>query len=298
MVNLGALAISQQLLHLDSPQSFLLFAMVAIFISCAILPITITKKMQPVINTERPKSSLKQLLSFAPLSVIGAVLSGLAMGAFWAMTPIFASKMGYSISDVALIMTVTIIGGAALQIPIGRFSDGHDRPKVITWVVMAAAFLSVVMAIAPSKMSLMVMYFFWGGLSFSIYPLVLAQLIDQLHPDEIVAGSSDMLVLHGAGCAVAPVLSGAVMSWVGAYGLPIYIGAMFGLLGAYAIYRRHNVADLVTGESAQFEPMVQTSEQALNLLFDQQQRDLFDDPSFYEDEERDRIANVLRQSGT
>jgi MFS family permease len=298
VVNLGALAISQQLLHLDSPQSFLLFAMVAIFISCAILPITITKKVQPVINTERPKSSLKQLLSFAPLSVIGAVLSGLAMGAFWAMTPIFASKMGYSISDVALIMTVTIIGGAALQIPIGRFSDGHDRPKVITWVVLATAILSVVMAVAPNKMSLMVMYFFWGGLSFSIYPLVLAQLIDQLHPDEIVAGSSDMLVLHGAGCAVAPVLSGAVMSWIGPYGLPIYIGAMFGLLGAYAIYRRHKVADLVTGESAQFEPMVQTSEQALNLLFDQQQRDLFDDPSFYEDEERDRIAHVLRQSGT
>jgi MFS family permease len=298
VVNLGALAISQQLLHLDSPQSFLLFAMVAIFISCAILPITITKKVQPVINTERPKSSLKQLLSFAPLSVIGSVLSGLAMGAFWAMTPIFASEMGYTISDVALIMTVTIIGGAALQIPIGRFSDGHDRPKVITWVVMAAAILSVVMAVAPTKMSLMVMYFFWGGLSFSIYPLVLAQLIDQLHPDEIVAGSSDMLVLHGAGCAVAPVLSGAVMSWVGGYGLPIYISAMFGLLGIYAIYRRHKVADLVTGESAQFEPMVQTSEQALNLLFDQQQRDLFDDPSFYEDEERDRIAHVLRQSGT
>ena len=298
VVNLGALALAQQLLHLDSPEGFLLFALVSILVSWAILPLTLTRRNQPNIATERPKSSLKNLLRIAPLSVAGASLSGLAMGAFWSMTPIYATQLGYDISGIALIMSLTIIGGAVLQIPIGRYSDKHDRPKVMTWVVMLAAAISIMMIIASSQKLLLSMFFIWGGLAFSIYPLSVAQLIDQLHPDEIVSGSSDMLVLHGAGCAFAPVLSGSLMTLLGSHGLPIYIGVVLLLLGGYIVYRRRRVVDLGSGQNAHFEPMVQTSAQALNMMFDQQQRDLFDDPSFYAEEEQKRIINALRQSGS
>lgn len=298
VVNLGALAIAQQMLHLDSPEGFLLFALVSILVSWAILPLTLTRRNQPNIATERPKSSLKNLLKIAPLAVAGAALSGLAMGAFWSMTPIYATQLGYDISGIAMIMSLTIIGGAVLQIPIGRYSDKHDRPKVMTWVVILAAIMALLMTIAPSQRILLGMFFIWGGLSFSIYPLAVAQLIDQLNPDEIVSGSSDMLVLHGAGCAFAPVISGWLMTVIGAHGLPIYIGVVFIGLAAYAIYRRRHVVDLVSGKSAHFEPMVQTSAQALNMMFDPQQRDLFDDPSFYAEEEQNRIINALRQSGS
>lgn len=298
VVNLGALAIAQQMLHLDSPDGFLLFALVSILVSWAILPLTLTRRNQPNIATERPKSSLKTLLKIAPLAVAGAFLSGLAMGAFWSMTPIYATQLGYDISGIAMIMSLTIIGGAVLQIPIGRYSDKHDRPKVMTWVVILAAIMALLMTIAPSQRILLGMFFIWGGLSFSIYPLAVAQLIDQLHPDEIVSGSSDMLVLHGAGCAFAPVISGWLMTVIGPHGLPIYIGVVLLMLAGYTTYRRRHVIDLVSGKSAHFEPMVQTSAQALNMMFDPQQRDLFDDPSFYGEEEQNRIINALRQSGS
>jgi len=298
VVNLGALAIAQQMLHLDSPEGFLLFALVSILVSWAILPLTLTRRNQPIISAERPKSSLKTLLKIAPLAVAGAFLSGLAMGAFWAMAPIYAIQLGYGISGIATIMSLTIIGGAVLQIPIGRYSDKHDRPKVMTWVVILAAIIALLMTIAPSQRILFGMFFLWGGLSFSIYPLAVAQLIDQLHPDEIVSGSSDMLVLHGAGCAFAPVIAGSLMTVIGTQGLPIYIGIVLLILGGYTTYRRRRVVDLVSGRSAHFEPMVQTSAQALNMMFDQQQRDLFDDPSFYGEEEQNRIINALRQSGS
>lgn len=298
VVNLGALAAAQQMLHLDTPESFLLFAVVSILISWAILPLTLTRRNQPTIAAERPKSSVKSLLRIAPLSVAGAALSGLAMGAFWSMAPIYGTQLGYDVSGIALLMSLTIIGGAALQIPIGRYSDKHDRPKVMTWVVMLAAGMAILMTVTPSQSFLLSLFFIWGGLAFSIYPLSVAQLIDQLHPDEIVSGSSDMLVLHGAGCAFAPVLSGSLMTIIGAHGLPIYIGLVLFLLGSYTIYRRRHVVDLVSGQNAHFEPMVQTSAQALSMVFDQPQRDLFDDPSFYEEDERNRIINTLRQSGS
>ena len=298
VVNLGALTIAQQMLHIATPDNFLLFAIVSILISWAILPLTLTRRNQPMINSERPKSSLKNLLKIAPLSVAGSTLSGLAMGAFWAMTPIYATELGYDISGIALIMSLTILGGAALQIPIGRYSDKHDRPKVITWVVALAGIIALSIAVIPSQTALLAIFFIWGGLSFSIYPLSVAQLIDQLHPDEIVSGSSDMLVLHGLGCAFAPVIAGSLMTFIGAQGLPLYIGTVLLILAGYTAYRRHRVVDLVSGDNAHFEPMVQTSSQVLSMMFDQPQRDLFDDPSFYEEEERNRIINALRQSGS
>jgi len=298
VVNLGALTIAQQMLHIATPDNFLLFAIVSILISWAILPLTLTRRNQPMINSERPKSSLKNLLKIAPLSVAGSTLSGLAMGAFWAMTPIYATELGYDISGIALIMSLTILGGAALQIPIGRYSDKHDRPKVITWVVTLAGIIALSMAVIPSQTALLAIFFIWGGLSFSIYPLSVAQLIDQLHPDEIVSGSSDMLVLHGLGCAFAPVIAGSLMTVIGSQGLPLYIGTVLLILAGYTAYRRRRVVDLVSGDNAHFEPMVQTSSQVLSMMFDQPQRDLFDDPSFYEEEERNRIINALRQSGS
>ena len=117
-----------------------------------------------------------------------------------------------------------------------------------------------------------------GGLAFSLYPLAVAQLIDQLQPEEVVAGSSDMLVLHGAGCALAPLLAGVIMNLVGGHGLPLYIASVLALLGGYASYRRRHVSDLVSGEGGHFEPMVQTSTQVLPMMLDTQQYDLFDVP--------------------
>ncbi|MDN3562475.1 MFS transporter [Vreelandella neptunia] len=294
VVNLGALATAQQLLRLSSPDGFLLFVVIAILISWALLPITMTRRVQPKIP-ERPKSSLSALLGFAPLAVASAALSGLAMGAFWSMTPVYATQLGFDIGGVGLVMSVAIIGGALLQIPIGRFSDKHDRPKVMIWVVLLAALIAAAMPFAPSHEVLLGFYFIWGGLAFSLYPLAVAQLIDQLHPDEIVSGSADMLVMHGAGCAVAPIAAGSLMSAVGGHGLPLYIACVFTLLGIYALYRRRRIRAVVT-HTAHFEPMVQSSAEVLEMIFDDTQRDLFDDPSFYEEDERERLAGLVKTS--
>ncbi|GAB1257931.1 MFS transporter [Aurantivibrio plasticivorans] len=264
VVNLGAIAVAQQLLRFDGSE-FLLFAISAIFLCWALLPITITRRAQPTVP-ERAKSSFKELIRFAPLPVATAALSGLAMGAFWGMTPLYASKQGFDFSDIGLLMSATITGGALLQIPIGRFSDTHDRRKILAIVAMAAAILSMLMMFAPGKMSLIVISFVWGGLSFSLYPIAVAQLLDQLHPDEIVSGSTDMLVLHGAGAAIAPLIAGVFMNIFGAHGLSIYIALVLFVLTAYTILQIKRVSVLTAGEHAHFEPMVQTSHQVLEMI--------------------------------
>lgn len=221
------------------------------------------------------------------------------MGAFWSMTPIYAAEIGFDTGGIATIMSFAILGGAALQIPIGRFSDKYDRPRVLIVVLILAAIIAAVIPIAANQILMYGLYFFWGGLAFSIYPLAVAMLIDQLHPDEIVSGSSDMLVLHGIGCVFAPMLSGGIMTLIGGFGLQIYIALVLASLAAFALYRRRHVIDLVSGHAAHFEPMVQTSDQALNMMFDHSQPDLFDDPDFYEEDERQHIIkNFEKNAGS
>ncbi|WP_340163055.1 MFS transporter [Vreelandella populi] len=293
VVNLGAIALAQQILRLDTPDGSLLFAMTTILICWALLPITMTRRSQPTVP-DNPKSTLKALIGFAPMAVAAATLSGLAMGAFWAMTPVYAQQVGFDTAGVGLVMSISILGGALLQIPIGRFSDKHDRTVVLICVTVMAAALAALMPLAPTQTILMGMFFVWGGLSFSLYPLAVAQLVDQLRPEEVVSGSADMLVLHGAGSAVAPLAVGVVMNVFGAQGLPLYIACVLALLAAYALYRRRRVSGIIT-HTAHFEPMVQTSNQALAMAFDDTQPDLFDDPSFYEEHERQRIIDAVTQ---
>lgn len=293
VVNLGALALAQQILRLDSGEPFLLFALVTLFICWALLPISLTSRPQPTVS-EHAGGSLRQLAKNAPLPVVTALLSGLAMGAFWGMTPVYVTELGYGAADVGMVMSLAILGGAMLQIPIGRFSDNHDRVGVLIVVVITAAVVALLMPFALTRELMFAAFAVWGGLAFALYPLAVAQLIDQLSADEVVSGSSDMLVLHGAGCAVAPLVAGGIMTLAGPYGLPLYIAAVLGVLGAYIVFRRRHVSDLVTGETAHFEPMVQTGGEVLHMMFDQSQPDLFDDPSFYDQQELDRLGGAYR----
>lgn len=41
--------------------------------------------------------------------------------------------------------------------------------------------------------------------------------------------------------------------------------------------------------------MVQTGSEALKMMFDRSQPDLFDDPSFYDEAELDRLGGVCRE---
>jgi MFS family permease len=78
-VNLAALAAAQQLLRLDSPASFTLFAVAAIFVCLSLLPVTATRLKQPELH-HTPRLDLRKIWDAAPVAFAGALTSGLAMG--------------------------------------------------------------------------------------------------------------------------------------------------------------------------------------------------------------------------
>jgi MFS family permease len=266
-VNLGALAAAQQLLNLADPTDFVLFVLAAILISAALMPIALTRQVQPSVP-DTLHTNLRQIAGIAPLALAAAGLSGLALGAFWGMAPVYAALSGFDATGVGLLMSSTILGGALLQWPIGIYSDKHDRRLVLFWVVALSVLVAVLMSLVPAGRLLLGLIFVWGGLAFAIYPIAVAQLIDQLHSDEILSGSSSLLMVNGIGSVCGPLLAGLLMEHLGAQALPLYFAVTLGALAAYTLYRLRHVSDLVSAPAGHFMPMLRTSHTVLELMPD------------------------------
>ncbi|KAA2285116.1 MFS transporter [Arenimonas fontis] len=265
-VNLLALALGQQLLRLAPADSFVLFSLVAILVCAAMLPVTATRLAQPATPVS-DRMRVRQLARVAPAAAAGAMFSGLAMGAFWGLGPAYASHLGLNAGQVASFMSLAILGGAALQLPIGRLSDRGDRRLTLGLVCALAAALAVATALlrAPSPWLLYGLFFAYGGLAFAVYPVAVAHLLDRVPAEQVLAACSTVLLVHGAGAAVGPALAGALMQRFGPAALPAWFAAMQAAVVLFTLTRlllRQRAPD----QPAHFHPMLRTTPTALELL--------------------------------
>lgn len=270
MVNLGALALAQQFLRLDTSTSFLLFAIASMLITISLIPITWTRLPQPEMN-EINRMKIKQLVAIAPVAVAGAILSGLAMGAFWGMAAVYAGRMELTPEYVAVFVTSAILGGALLQYPLGRYSDRHDRRKVLVWVT-AAAVVSALMLIllAPFGLWIIAAITLYGGFAFAIYPLIVAHLVDHLDSSRVLSGVSVLLLIHGAGAAFGPAIAGSLMDTIGPQALPMFFIAMQLALALFTVGALQRKVKDPLEHPSPFVTMVRTTPAALEMLPDEE----------------------------
>lgn len=265
-INLVAMALGQQFLRLAAPESFALFSIVAMLICLAMLPVTATRMAQPVLQ-DAERLGLRRMFRLAPAASVGAFVSGLAAGSFWGLGPVYAGRVGLGIDGVAMFMTVTIIGGALLQWPIGRLSDSGDRRRTLAAACLGAAAVAAVALVLPSAASvgLYGAFFLYGGLAFAVYPVVVAHLLDYVDPAEVLPACSTVLLLHGVGAAIGPAMTGVFMGALGPRSFPGVLAMLQLGLGLYVLARMVLRERRPLPES-HFHPMVRTTPTAMELL--------------------------------
>lgn len=273
-VNLGAVALSQQLLQVNNPLANLMFGVSAFFVIIAIMPVVATRLPQPDI-TDTPGLRLGALWSAAPVACAGAVLSGLAMGGFWGLGALFAGRMGMDTGQIATFMSVVVVAGALSQWPMAMVSDRIDRRMALVIVSGIAALGSLVMAMfGDSNAGLLVGAAIFGAGSFSVYPTVVAHLIDHLRKEDVLSGSAGMLMLHGVGSAVGPALAGWLMGGGSAVLLPMYFLVMFVACGLFSFWRWNSTRDRIVEGAARQMGMAHTvSAEVLEMAIDEQKPD-------------------------
>ena len=267
VVNLGALSLAQQFLSLAPATSYVLFAVATMLVTLSLVPVTWTRLTPPEVHTVK-RLGVRFLWRIAPVAVAGAALSGLAMGAFWGLSAVYAGAVGLDTEGIATYVTAGILGGALLQYPVGRLSDRFDRRRVLAGSALFAAIAGLILVPASfaGTPALYVAIALYGGLAFSIYPIAVAHLIDHLEGPDILAGGSALLLVHGIGAAIGPALAGQLMTLSGANALPVYFSAMQLVLTAVAVWKMHQRKhEEPTGDPAHFVPMVRTTPTALEM---------------------------------
>ncbi|MEN5266488.1 MFS transporter [Stenotrophomonas sp. TWI587] len=267
VVNLSALALGQVLLMLGDAGATSMFMLTAILVCAAVLPVTATRLRPPEIPSV-PRLKLARLYAMAPVATVAAGLSGLAMGAFWGLLPVYAGEIGLDGNGVALFMLTAIAGGALLQWPLGHISDGHDRRTGLVALSLAAAGIAVVASLPMIQIQTHLvfgLFFFYGGLAFALYPFAVAHMLDYLPREDLLSGCSSLLLVHGVGAALGPALAGAAMQRFGAPALPLYFAVVLMLLALFTTARLLSFQRLRT-HPVGFRLMLRTTPSALELI--------------------------------
>jgi MFS family permease len=268
VVNLLALAAGQFLMVLAPSEAFVLFGVITLLINLSLIPVAMTRLNQPV-PPQSTRLRIRVMAKAAPSAAMGAGISGLSMGALWGLMPAQAQLSGASALGIAILMSTVIIGGAAGQLPIGRYSDGRDRRHVLRALAVGALLLGLALATVGQWLSftLSPLVFLYGALAFSAYPLSIAHLADRLPSEDLLEGASVMLLLHGAGAAFGPTLGGLLMSSFGPASLFLYFALCWGAL-AVLLHLRLQVESrqVPVGDPGTFVPMLRTSVVALEAF--------------------------------
>ena len=238
MVDLAAVTVGQFMLSIPDPQGFALYSVVAICISLAIFPISISTSPTPQ-PPSQTSLNLKKLIRVSPLASVGCFAVGMTNGAFWGVGPVFVTDLGHPVLVVSTFMSVVIFAGAVMQWPVGWLSDKFGRRVLILFISLAGVGAGVFLwAVGgQSKMLMLAGGMLYGLFAMQVFGLCAAHANDRAEPNEFVAVSGGLFLIYGVGSVIGPSAGAVAMSQLGPTFLFAYTAVIHLLLTVYTLYR-------------------------------------------------------------
>lgn len=216
------------------------FIVVAILLSMSIIPVAIySKKITKTHEIEL--INMSHLAKFASSSIFACFISGLMLSAIYSLLPLVFEEATGGAEKTAYLMFATLLGGMILQYPIGVLSDNFDRRKVLIFVSGSLIALSLFVAsIGYKNLSfeeLTFIYFIFGGMSFTFYPVALSMVCDSLRSAHIVSATQGLSLVEGIGSIMGPILAPPFMKLFGITGLTFYFIIVACCLLVFLLYK-------------------------------------------------------------
>jgi len=249
ITNMAGMAAGQMMISFGETGAPGLFLLASVMVSIAVVPILITASAAP--NFEAPERiSFRRLVQVSPLAVVGMVFVGIITSMIFGMGAVYGRAIGLNDSQVGYFMTAVTLGTLVLQYPVGRLSDQFDRRAVILGATLIAAVAVAAAGLfsADQFIFILLMMMIFGGLLFSLYSLFIAHANDYLTPSQMVAMSSGLLMINGAGAVVGSPLAATVIDVIGFKGFMPTMALFFLTLAGFVIYRM-NMRPAVPAES-------------------------------------------------
>lgn len=236
-VTMGGLASGQFLLNLGDPRGFELFIIASVAVSLSLVPISLSGRSAPPTRTP-VAMSLRELAHIVPTGLVVSALVGMAHGSLLGMGAVYATRAGLSPAQIAVFMGAPMVGGVVLQFPIGALSDVVPRRSVMFAVATGASLSAGALLVTePSSLAAYGLMFTVGGFSFPLYSLGIAYTNDWIKPEQAMGASSALVTMNGIGAVLGPVMSAALIVFLGNSMYFISLAMTHGAIAVYLAYR-------------------------------------------------------------
>jgi MFS family permease len=257
-INYASLIVGQMLFSSNKPTSFTLFDLAAVFYALCLIPVGLTLLPQPQ-ATVVPKLRPARLFRISPVGVVGCLAVGLANSAVWAWAPIFAQDHGLTRAWLSIFMSILTLGGAVIQLPLGRLSDRMDRRYVILGICLASAAVGTMLYLfaGHGRTDLLLLIGIFGITALPFYGLSVAHANDRIPREAFVEASATLLMLNALASCFGPSLAAVLIEHFGTAALFLYTATIHVAMAAFVVVRL-TMRDGLIGETRdKFEMMPQ-----------------------------------------
>jgi len=231
------IVVAQALLNVADPGGYDLFVIMSVLVSVSFLPILLSSSPVPVFETTR-RMSLGRLYRTSPLGCVGMFLLGTIFACLFGMSAVFAADLGLDRVEISIFVGSIYVGGMALQLPLGWFSDRMDRRVLIAGATAIGALASLAGALTGEAFwVLTAVGFVIGGMANPLYSLLAAYVNDMLDHEDMASAAGGLILINGVGALGAPVMVGYAMDRVGSQGFFLFIAVAMALISIYALWR-------------------------------------------------------------
>lgn len=217
---LGAGALGQLQISLASPESFVLFALVSIILSLALVPASLSKAQSPMeeIATGRLRPGL--IFRASPFGAAATLFTGMSVGCFFALAPVFAESRGLSTAELGAFMALATGGAMLAQWPLGRLSDRVSRRGVASGAAAVAVLVLTLFALLPAGQTALtlVLAAALGAAVFPVQAIAAAQVNDRVERRDMITAAGTLVMVLAIGAATGPMLGGLAMDTLGPIG--------------------------------------------------------------------------------
>ncbi len=207
---------------------------VSIFFSLCLIPLAVTRAIHPTPLKAAPLQIFHFIRQIPQVLIITAV-AGMLTGSFYGLGPLFASRMELGTQEAGVYMALCIGAAFIIQWPLGYLSDRVNRLRLITFISVLIAGLTLAMNLPILHIPLPVYLILFLGivaasLLFTLYPLSVAIANDNVSAEKRVSLSAILLVLFGIGAGIGPLIASYFMQRFGGTGLYLFF-----FFGAFSV---------------------------------------------------------------
>ena len=145
--------------------------------------------------------------------------------AFESMTltllPIYGLQQGFDQRHALLIVSVVVVGDAALQLPLGVLADHMSRRLLFAGCGLVLLVASLAIPPLLHGAAIWPVLILFGASAGGLFTLALILIGERFRDDQLVRANAHVAQLWGIGCLLGPLLTGAASQWLSGHALPL-----------------------------------------------------------------------------